>query len=71
MALRMTAQLLGEIRDAADSDIETLEVEKTMSEGEDVPNEVECASIIRIQHHLRILRGVIDDEIEAINKAVH
>jgi hypothetical protein len=37
---RMTAELFREILDSMEGDIEALEIEKTVSEGEDVPTPV-------------------------------
>ena len=38
---RMTAKLFREILDSIEGDIETLEIEKTVTEGEDVPTQAE------------------------------
>jgi hypothetical protein len=65
---RMTAQLFQEILDAADSDIETLEIEKQMTEGEDVPTEEECAAIERVQAVLRNATVAIKAEVAGLAK---
>jgi hypothetical protein len=46
---RMTAELFREILDSIEGDIETLEIEKTVSEGEDVPTHAERSAIERVQ----------------------
>jgi hypothetical protein len=47
---RMTAELFREILDSIEGDIETLEIEKTVSEGEDVPTQAERSAIERVQN---------------------
>lgn len=50
---RMTAQLLREILQSVESDIETLEMDEVMTEGEEVPTPTECAAIDRAQKALQ------------------
>lgn len=47
--IRMTTQLLREILDSLRDDIETLGMEEAMTEGEEVPDAVECATIERVE----------------------
>jgi hypothetical protein len=49
----MTAELFGEILDSVEGDIETLEIEKTVSEGEDVPTQAKRSAIERVQSTLK------------------
>ena len=60
---RMTVQLFREILEAAESDIETLEVQKTVEDAEDTPTQEECAAIERVQEALRKLATSLKTEI--------
>jgi hypothetical protein len=66
MAKRMTVQLITEIRDAARADINTLQIEKRMASGEDIPNEAERAAISRTQERLRKLAEELSIEIAGL-----
>jgi len=45
-------------------DIETLEIEKTVSEGEDVPTQAERSAIERVQSTLKHSKAAIEVESE-------
>jgi hypothetical protein len=49
----MTAELFREIVGSIEGNIETLEIEKTVSEGEDVPTPDERSAIERVQSTLK------------------
>jgi hypothetical protein len=57
---RMTAELF----DSIEGDIETLEIEKTVSEGEDVPTQAERSAIERVQSTLKQSKAAIEVELE-------
>ena len=61
---RMTAELFREILDSIEGDIETLEIEKTVSEGEDVPTQAERSAIERVQSTLKQSKAAIEVELE-------
>ena len=63
---RMTSQLLKEIIDVIDSDIETLEIEMTTIQGDDVPNDQERAAIDRVQGALRTAATAIRTEVDRL-----
>ena len=58
---RMTAELF---RESIEGDIETLEIEKTVSEGEDVPTQAERSAIERVQSTLKQSKAAIEVELE-------
>jgi hypothetical protein len=60
----MTAKLFREILDFIEGDIETLEIEKTATEGEDVPTQAERSAIERVQSTLKQSKAAIEVEIE-------
>ena len=61
---RMTAKLVREILDSIEGDIETLEIEKTVTEGEDVPTQAERSAIERVQSTLNQSKAAIEVELE-------
>ena len=61
---RMTAELFREILDSIEGDVETLEIEKTVSEGEDVPTQAERSAIERVQSTLKQSKAAIEVELE-------
>ena len=61
---RMTAELFREILDSMEGDIEALEIEKTVSEGEDVPTQAERSAIERVQSTLKQSKAAIEVELE-------
>ena len=61
---RMTAELFREILDSIEGDIETLEIEKTVSEGEYVPTQAERSAIERVQSTLKQSKAAIEVELE-------
>ena len=61
---RMTAELFREILDSIEGDIEILEIEKTVSEGEDVPTQAERSAIERVQSTLKQSKAAIEVELE-------
>ena len=60
---RMTAQLFRELLESLDDDIETLGMEEVMTEGEDVPNQTECAAIARVKQAMDKIRELIREEL--------
>ena len=60
---RMTEELFREILKAAESDIDTLEIEKTLIDAEDSPTPAECSAIERVQAALKVLAGALKDEL--------
>jgi hypothetical protein len=61
---RMTIELFREILDSIESDIETLEIEKTVTEGEDVPTQAERSAIERVQSTLKQAKAAVEVELE-------
>ena len=61
---RMTAELFREILDSIEGDIETLQIEKTVSEGEDVPTQAERSAIERVQSTLKQSKAAIEVELK-------
>ncbi len=61
---RMTAKLFREILDSIEGDIETLEIEKTVTEGEDVPTQAERSAIERVQSTLNQSKAAIEVQLE-------
>ena len=57
-------ELFREILDSIEGDIETLEIEKTVSEGEDVPTQAERSAIERVQSTLKQSKAAIEVELE-------
>jgi hypothetical protein len=51
-------------QEAVKGDIETLEIEKTVSEGEDVPTQAERSAIERVQSTLKQSKAAIEVELE-------
>jgi hypothetical protein len=47
-----------------EGDIETLEIERTVSEGEDVPTQAERSAIERVQSTLKQSKAAIEVELE-------
>ena len=66
--IRMTTQLLREILDSLREDIETLGMEGMMTEGEEVPDQVECASIERVERMLQSCADALLREVQALEK---
>ena len=62
---RMTAELFRETLDSIIGDIETLEIERTVTEGEDVPTQAERSAIERVQSTLKQSRAAIEVELES------
>jgi hypothetical protein len=60
----MTAELFREILDSMESNIEALEIERTVTEGEDVPTQAERAAIERFHSTLRQSKAAIEVELE-------
>jgi hypothetical protein len=60
----MTAELFREILDSIESDIETLEIERTVTEGEDVPTQAERSAIERVQSTLKQSRAAVEVELQ-------
>jgi hypothetical protein len=63
---RMTAQLFRELLESLDDDIETLGMEEVMSEGEDVPNQTECAAIARVKKAMEMTSNLIREELKSL-----
>jgi hypothetical protein len=63
---RMTAQLFRELLESLDDDIETLGMEEVMSEGEDVPNQTECAAIARVKKAMETTSNLVREELKAL-----
>jgi hypothetical protein len=63
---RMTAQLFRELLESLDDDVETLGMEEVMTEGEDVPNQTECAAIARVKQAMDKIRELIREELSAL-----
>jgi hypothetical protein len=61
---RMTAELFREILDSIESDIETLEIERTVTECKDVPTQAERSAIERVQSTLKQSKAAIEVEVE-------
>jgi hypothetical protein len=61
----LTAELFREILDSIVGDIETLEIVKTVTEGEDVPTRAERSAIERVQSRLKQSRAAIEVELES------
>jgi hypothetical protein len=62
---RMTAELFREILDSIIGDIETLEIERIVTEGEAVPTQAERSAIERVQSTLKQSRAAIEVELES------
>jgi hypothetical protein len=63
---RMTAQLFRELLESLDDDIETLGMEEVMNEGEDVPNQTECAAIARVKKAMETTSNLIREELKGL-----
>jgi hypothetical protein len=63
---RMTSQLFRELLESLDDDIETLGMEEVMSEGEDVPNQTECAAIARVKKAMEMTSNLIREELKSL-----
>jgi hypothetical protein len=64
--IRMTAQLFREILDSLKDDIETLGMEEVMTEGEDMPDELECAAIKRAEGMLQSCADALLREVQVL-----
>jgi hypothetical protein len=64
--IRMTAQLFREILDSVKDDIETLGMEEVMTEGEDMPDELECAAIKRAEGMLQSCADALLREVQVL-----
>jgi hypothetical protein len=62
----MTTQLFREILDSLRDDIETLGMEEVMTEGEEVPDPVECAAIERVEGMLQSCADALLREVQAL-----
>jgi hypothetical protein len=60
----MTAEFFRELLDPMEGDIEALEIEKTVSENEDVPTQSERSAIERVQSTLKQSKAAIEVELE-------
>jgi hypothetical protein len=63
---RTTAELFRELLESLDDDVETLGMEEVMTEGEDVPNQTECAAIARVKQAMDKIRELIREELSAL-----
>jgi hypothetical protein len=61
--LGMTAELFREILNSIEGDIEALESERTVTEGEDVPTQAEYAAVERVQSTLKQSKAAIEVEL--------
>src|ERR1700750_1203566 len=64
--IRMTTQLFRGILDSLRDDLETLGMGQVMTEGEEVPDPVECAPIERVEGMLQSCADALLHEVQAL-----